>query len=132
MEELIPIGFVKNKFEKPTSPEEMKKHKSRIIIKDKFEKGLFKIEESNLLQMIFYLHLSQGYELKRERRYGGIRGVFASRSPHRPNPIGITTVKLLNKNKNELIITGLDAVNGTPVIDIKPYSKKMDEFPKNN
>jgi tRNA-Thr(GGU) m(6)t(6)A37 methyltransferase TsaA len=48
-------------------------------------------------------------------------GVFASRSPARPNPIGITTVKLLERRENVLKVTGMDAIDGTPVLDIKPY-----------
>ncbi len=48
-------------------------------------------------------------------------GLFASRSPHRPNPIGKTTARLLNREKNVLTVSGLDAIDGTPVIDIKPY-----------
>jgi tRNA (Thr-GGU) A37 N-methylase len=47
--------------------------------------------------------------------------VFASRSPYRPVPLGLTKVGLISVNKNELIVEGLDALNGTPVLDIKPY-----------
>jgi tRNA-Thr(GGU) m(6)t(6)A37 methyltransferase TsaA len=47
-------------------------------------------------------------------------GVFASRSPNRPNPIGVTKVKLLEVRGNILVVKGLDALNGTPVLDIKP------------
>lgn len=51
----------------------------------------------------------------------GKLGVFATRTPHRPNPIGLTLVKLEKIEKNELLISGVDMVNGTPIIDIKPY-----------
>jgi tRNA (adenine37-N6)-methyltransferase len=50
-----------------------------------------------------------------------LRGVFAVRSPRRPNPIGLTTVKLLHIEGNTLTVAGLDAWDGTPVLDIKPY-----------
>jgi tRNA-Thr(GGU) m(6)t(6)A37 methyltransferase TsaA len=48
-------------------------------------------------------------------------GVFATRSPARPNPIGLTTVRVLERSRNTLKVTGLDAIDGTPVLDIKPY-----------
>jgi tRNA-Thr(GGU) m(6)t(6)A37 methyltransferase TsaA len=48
------------------------------------------------------------------------RGVFALRSPHRPNPIGVTIVNLLAVERNVLRVSGLDAINGTPVLDLKP------------
>jgi tRNA-Thr(GGU) m(6)t(6)A37 methyltransferase TsaA len=53
-------------------------------------------------------------------------GVFATRSPARPNPIGIRAVKILNREGNTLDVLGLDALNGTPVLDLKPYSLKHD------
>lgn len=50
-----------------------------------------------------------------------LTGVFATRSPVRPNPVAITTVKLIRREENVLTVKGLDAINGTPVLDIKPY-----------
>lgn len=49
-------------------------------------------------------------------------GLFATRSPNRPNPIGVTVVKLLDRRGNILRVRGLDAINGTPILDIKPYT----------
>jgi tRNA-Thr(GGU) m(6)t(6)A37 methyltransferase TsaA len=57
------------------------------------------------------------------------RGVFATRSQHRPNPIGIGIVNFLEKKENRLIVSGLDALDGTPVLDIKPYISKLDCIP---
>ena len=48
-------------------------------------------------------------------------GVFATRSPHRPNPIGLTLVELVKRKRNILTVKGLDAINGTPILDLKPY-----------
>ncbi len=122
------IGTVKSEFKEPANPEKMRKSESLIVIKSEYEEGLYKIEDCQYLQVLFYLHLSDGYTLKGRRRMGKERGVFASRSPRRPNPIGITTVKLLNKDKNRLKVKGLDAIEGTPIIDLKPYSSMMDEI----
>ena len=122
------IGRVKSKFKESINPVEMKKHESTIIINPEYEEGLYAIEEGQYLQIIFYLHRSREFTLKGPRRHGKIRGLFASRSPNRPSPLGITTVKLIARNGNRLKIKGLDALDGTPVIDIKPYSSLMDEI----
>ncbi|MFW6389903.1 MAG: tRNA (N6-threonylcarbamoyladenosine(37)-N6)-methyltransferase TrmO [Halanaerobiales bacterium] len=121
------IGKVNNKFKQPAAPEKMRKYNSEIIVKKEYEKGLEGIEENNYLQVIFYFHLSENYKLYGKRRHGSKRGVFASRSPHRPGQVGVTTVKLITRNDNRLEVKGLDAIDGTPVIDIKPYTSTFDE-----
>lgn len=120
------IGEVKSSFSKAAVPKEMRKKVSEIVIKEEYLKGLEKLEESDYLVVIFAFHLAEGFDLIGKRRYGGERGVFASRSPRRPNPIGVTTVKLLAINENIIKVKGLDALNGTPVLDIKPYSVDID------
>ncbi|MCK4288375.1 MAG: tRNA (N6-threonylcarbamoyladenosine(37)-N6)-methyltransferase TrmO [Bacteroidales bacterium] len=124
------IGVVKSKFTEPTNPTEMKKHESTIIIKKEFIDGLFKIEDSEFIDVVFYFHKSQGYNLKTITFTGELKGVFASRSPRRPTSIGITTVNLLERKGNELKVTGLDAIDGTPVLDIKPCDNSV--FQANN
>ena len=57
------------------------------------------------------------------------RGVFATRSPHRPNPIGITPVELIRVEKRRLIVGEVDLIDGTPILDIKPYVPAIDAFP---
>jgi tRNA-Thr(GGU) m(6)t(6)A37 methyltransferase TsaA len=56
-------------------------------------------------------------------------GVFATRSPHRPNPIGIGIARLISRTESQLVVSGLDALDGTPVLDIKPYSPEIDCIP---
>ena len=125
--EINKIGEVKNKYKKPVGPEEMRKSKSIIEIKEEYVDGLDQIEESQYLQVIFYFHKSEGYDLIAKRRKGSKRGLFASRSPRRPSPVGVTTVELLKRDGNKLYVYGLDAIDGTPVIDIKPYAAFMDQ-----
>jgi len=129
-----PIGYVKNEFFESAESEKMRQKNSYIVIYPEFQEGLYGIEESNFLNVIFYFHKSVGYTLKGARRRGVIRGIFASRSPRRPVSLGLTLVKLLEKKGNKLKVKGLDAINGTPVLDIKPYVGKMDNptFPTNN
>jgi len=96
------------------------------IFKD-FEKGLTDIEDFSHLHLFYWLHLSDGYNLMVQTPWEEKKhGVFVTRSPHHPNPIGYSVVKLLKRKENILKIKGLDAIEGTPVIDIKPYIKKID------
>jgi tRNA-Thr(GGU) m(6)t(6)A37 methyltransferase TsaA len=80
--------------------------------------------------IIFWFHKSRTpAPLKVTPRHHGVDspiGVFASRSPDRPNPIGKSTVKLLKREGNILTVEGLDAIDGTPVLDIKPYVPNVD------
>ena len=123
---LTEIGTVRNDFEEPKGPDVMRDSESVIEVSPDYEEGLYEIESSDYLQILFYFHLADGYELVSPRRHGEERGVFASRSPHRPSSVGATVVELLERNGNELKVRGLDAVNGTPVIDIKPYAEPFD------
>ncbi len=127
MFKIDPIGFVESSFKESAPPEEMRKHQSTIVIKPELADGLYKIERNQYLQIIFYFDQSEGYNLKGPRYHGKERGVFASRSPRRPNPIGVTTVELIKVEGNKLTVDGLDALDGTPVIDIKPYADVMDK-----
>ena len=73
--------------------------------------------------IIFHFHLAEGYQLLQHPRGDESRpkrGVFALRSPFRPNAIGITEVEILDIRENVLTVRGLDAINGTPVLDMKP------------
>lgn len=120
MAEIKEIGIVHSKFSEPADPFVMQEEESRIEVFDEFSDGLFGIEENTHLQIIFHLHRSRKYRLRSEWYYGGERGVFACRSPHRPGAVGVTEVKLIERKGNTLIITGFDALDGTPVLDIKP------------
>ncbi len=114
-----PVGFVVNEFDEPVSHHEIKEHPSTIVIDVRFTEALLNIEACEYLDIVYYLHKSNGDHLSGPTHSGAIRGVFASRSPVRPNQIGITTVKLMERMDNKLVVKGLDAINGSPVIDIK-------------
>nr|AGF92818.1 formylmethanofuran dehydrogenase subunit E region [uncultured organism] len=126
------VGVVHSKFIEPEDPFEMREEESVIEVHPKYEEGLYKIEKNERLQIVFFFHKSDDYRLKGPRRNGDVRGLFASRSPNRPGKVGITTVKLLERKGNELRVEGLDAIEGTPVVDIKPYASPLDEGPKEN
>lgn len=118
-----PIGHVENEFDKPVRPDDMQYAESRIVLDPALTPGLTGLEAGQQIMVVFYFHLIEDYDLLQHRRGDPtepIRGVFALRSPSRPNPIGVTTVDLLGIEANILRVRGLDAINGTPVLDIKP------------
>lgn len=125
---IVKIAEVRNKYDKPVGPDKMENIISEIVVKEEFTDGLYKIEENKFIMVIFSFHLKEdeGYNLIGERRHGGMQGVFSSRSPRRPSSIGVTTVKLLSREDNVLKVEGLDAINGTPVLDIKPFAENYD------
>jgi tRNA-Thr(GGU) m(6)t(6)A37 methyltransferase TsaA len=126
--EMIPVGHVENDYLEPVYNEEVYNKISKIVLMKEFTDGLYRIEDFEKLYILFYFSKSKGYELIHRRRYDGeISGVFASRSPYRPNKIGLTVVKLLKVEGNVLHVKGLDAINGTPVLDIKPCIKETEE-----
>ena len=124
--DLTQIGTVQNDVLEPTDPDTIRNQESRIVIDEAFTDGLYRIEDNDYITILFYLHESGAYTLLGPRRYGVERGTFACRSPNRPSPIGSTTVKLLERTGCELRVSGLDAIDGTPVIDIKPYAPSLD------
>ena len=128
---LTPIGFVKNNITEPKR-EDWKTVTSEIIINEDLKEALSRIDEFSHIIVIYWMHKlppSQHSVIKvhpKGNQNLPLVGVFASRSPARPNPIGITTVKLMERQDNVLKVTGLDAIDGTPVLDIKPYIPDQD------
>ena len=125
--EIFPIGHVENDYLEPVYDEKVYQKVSKLILKEEFAEGLWRIEDFEKLQILFYFSKSEDCKLIQHRRIDGeLSGVFACRSPRRPNRIGVTLVDLLKVEGNVLLVKGLDAINGTPVIDIKPYIERLD------
>lgn len=100
---------------------------SKIEISKEYEGGLKDIEGFTHLHVFYWLHKSKGFSLLVTTPWDAIsHGLFTTRSPHRPNPIGHAVVELVEQKDNILSVRGLDAIEGTPIIDIKPYVKKLD------
>ncbi|MBS1251389.1 MAG: S-adenosyl-L-methionine-binding protein [Anaerolineales bacterium] len=118
-----PIGHVENEFDTPIAPDEIRVSESRIILDPGLVAGLTGLKPGRQIMVVFYFHLIESYDLLQHRRGDPTqpeRGVFTLRSPSRPNPVGVTTVDLLAIEENVLRVYDLDAINGTPVLDIKP------------
>ncbi|MFQ5722067.1 MAG: tRNA (N6-threonylcarbamoyladenosine(37)-N6)-methyltransferase TrmO [Candidatus Aminicenantales bacterium] len=90
-----------------------------------YEAGLKDVECFSHLIVIFLFHKCQGFKLQTVP-FGDdkMRGIFATRSPHRPNPIGLTTVKIIKRQGNIIKVAGVDMFEGTPILDLKPYTPK--------
>ena len=85
------------------------------------------IEGFSHLHIFYWLHESKSYSLSVNTPWdSGPHGLFGTRTPNRPNPLGYSVVELMGKSGNILSVKGLDAIEGTPVIDIKPYMSKID------
>lgn len=124
MMEVVPIGFVRNDAEEDTDFENLV---SEIEILPEYADGLYRIEENEEIDIIFLFDRSTFYKMMVHPHHDPSQpevGVFASRSPKRPNFLGLTRVKLLERRGNMLVVKGLDAFNGTPVIDIKPAHRR--------
>jgi tRNA (adenine37-N6)-methyltransferase len=121
-----PIGFVSSPYEDASQvPKGLgAKHEADGVLKilPEFEPGLTDIEGFSHLIVLWEFDRSQGFELlgmpPSDNRP---HGVFATRSPRRPNPIGMTTVELRRREGCELHVRGVDMLDGTPILDIKPY-----------
>jgi tRNA-Thr(GGU) m(6)t(6)A37 methyltransferase TsaA len=122
------IGFVHSPYKTTAdAPFQGNDKISKIEISKEYEGGLKDIEGFTHLHVLYWLHKSKGFSLLVTTPWDTIsHGLFTTRSPHRPNPIGHAVVELVEQKDNILSVRGLDAIDGTPVMDIKPYIKKLD------
>jgi tRNA-Thr(GGU) m(6)t(6)A37 methyltransferase TsaA len=121
---LKPIGIVRSEIKEPTR-QKAGDIISEIIISDDLKEALDNLDEFSHIIVLYWIHRSPHSAPKKVHPRGnpGMEpmGVFATRSPDRPNPIGKSTAKLLERCGNVLKVQGLDAIDGSPVLDIKPY-----------
>ena len=129
--ELKPIGIIHSPY-KNTEEAPYQGHTSedlsQIEVFEEFEEGLQGIEGFSHIIVIYWFHKSQAYHLLARTPWDdSLHGLFATRSPHRPCPLGLTAVELVARESNILKVKGLDAIDGTPLLDIKPYVPSIDE-----
>jgi tRNA-Thr(GGU) m(6)t(6)A37 methyltransferase TsaA len=132
---LEPIGIIhtpfKNKAEAPIQPRFSGGKKGTVEVFSRFEEGLADLDGFSHVILIYHLHLSEGYSL-RVKPYldDTLRGLFATRAPRRPNPLGLSVVRLEKIEKNILYVANVDMVDGSPLLDIKPYVPEFDKTEK--
>lgn len=108
----------------------MKPEISEIEVFSEYEQGLKDIETATHLIVLYWCHLAERDILEVDTPWDNKpHGVFATRSPNRPNPLAFCAVELLERKGCVLFVRGLDALDGTPLIDIKPYNPRNDSIP---
>lgn len=131
---LAPIGIIHSPHRElagmPVQPSGAKGIKGTVAIRDEYAAGLKDIGGFSRLILIYALHRANGYALEVVPFLDDKpHGIFATRSPKRPNAIGVSVVRLIAVNDNELAIEDVDILDGTPLLDIKPYVPAFDSFP---
>jgi tRNA-Thr(GGU) m(6)t(6)A37 methyltransferase TsaA len=129
--EFKPIGYVKSPYitTAPYQPVMSDYQDFQIVINPELADGLTKLSTFKYIYVLFYLHKNEPSDkLLVSPSWSDVKdiGVFATRSPNRPNPIGLSIVYIRSIENNIIHTTGLDVFDGTPVLDIKPYIQELD------
>lgn len=127
---MYPIGIIHSPFtEKDQTPIQSSRSQAigRVELYPEFADGLRDIEGLSHIYLLYVFHRSSGYSLQVKPFLDDQEhGIFTTRYPQRPNPIGISIVRLLSHQGNILAIEGVDVLDGTPLLDIKPYVPDFD------
>jgi tRNA (adenine37-N6)-methyltransferase len=133
MKEIIykPIGIIHSPFKNPKGtpiqPVAAKNTEGIVEVFSEYTEGLLDLTGFSHIILLFHCHLSSKLFLKVKPYMDNIEhGVFATRAPSRPNSIGLSIVNLIKIEKNLIYIKDIDIVDGTPLLDIKPYVEKFD------
>lgn len=129
-----PIGIIRTPFKSPVGvpiqPPAGKGIRGVVEVFPEYVEGLKDLEGFSHIILIYHFHLIKKSQLRVIPYMDSeIRGVFATRAPARPNPIGISIVKLVKIEGNKLHVEDIDIVDGTPLLDIKPYVPEFDHRP---
>ncbi|MBC8438945.1 MAG: tRNA (N6-threonylcarbamoyladenosine(37)-N6)-methyltransferase TrmO [Deltaproteobacteria bacterium] len=128
---ITPIGTIHTPFDDlegmPIQPSGAAQVQGTIVMDKEYEQGLNDLEGFSHIILLYHFHRSKGYNLMVKPFLDDHkRGLFSTRAPRRPNPIGLSIVRLIKRDGNKLNIEGIDVLNGTPLIDIKPYVPGFD------
>lgn len=118
-----PIGIVRCAIREPLRPEQMRGVEARLELKDRFTPAVAALETGQHLWVVTHLHRAAPW------RESDAAALFVRRSASRPNPVGVTLVRVVTSAASTITVIGLDAIDGTPVLDIKPYKEVYDTLP---
>ena len=126
-----PIGIIHSPFKEPKGtpiqPAAAKGIEGKVEVFPEYAEGLKDVEGFSHIILVCHFHLSKKPSLKvKPFMDDQMRGVFATRAPSRPNPIGISIVRLIKIEENILHVQDVDIIDGTPLLDIKPYVCEFD------
>jgi len=127
-----PIGIISTPYQRiedmPIQPSGASKVRGKLVLNPEFTAGIADLDGFSHVYLIYHFHQVHDYEMivtpfldKKPH------GVFATRAPKRPNPIGLSIVKLISIKENVLILDNVDMLDGTPILDIKPYVPAFDQ-----
>ncbi len=130
-----PIGYVHSPFKDtagmPIQPSRAKGITGRVEVLSEFQDGLADLDGFSHIILLYHLHKVSGYRLHVVPFLDtNPRGLFATRAPTRPNPVGLSVLQLLGIEECTLAVSDLDILDGTPVLDIKPYVPDFDQRPE--
>jgi len=128
-----PIGVIHSEHvvpeKTPIQPVYARGCRGEVEIYPEFEEGLSDVEGFSHLYLVYHLHRAESAQLVvKPFLQDMMRGIFATRAPRRPNAIGLSIVELVRREGNVLYLDGVDILDGTPLLDIKPYTAKFDFF----
>ena len=133
---VTPIGVIRTPFsDRASAPRQAVLAEAapgviELVNDGRYEHALEDLETFRFIWVLFWFHLNESWSAKvRPPRSEKRRGLFATRSPYRPNPIGMSVVELVRIEGLVLYVRGVDMIDGTPVLDIKPYVPYTDSFP---
>ncbi|GLI33634.1 tRNA (N6-threonylcarbamoyladenosine(37)-N6)-methyltransferase TrmO [Desulforhabdus amnigena] len=126
-----PIGIIRSPFNSvkgtPIQPAAASGIPGTIELDEKYRAGLRDIEGFSHLILLYHFHLSESYDLLVKPFLDNqLHGLFSTRAPRRPNPIGLSVVRLMGVEGNLLHVMDVDIVDGTPLLDVKPYVMEFD------
>jgi tRNA-Thr(GGU) m(6)t(6)A37 methyltransferase TsaA len=126
-----PIGIIHSPFKEPVGvpiQAAVSEVRGTVEVLSEYGEGLRDIDGFSHIMLIYHFHLSGDYSLSvRPYMDDSTHGLFCTRAPSRPNPIGVSVVRLEGVEGTVLEVSGLDVVDGTPLLDIKPYIPSMDD-----
>jgi len=132
MNEMKPIGTVKTDVKEIPRHWTVSKAEGKLVIKKEYEKGLNDITAGQRIVVLFLFHkspsFSRQYLMQKPPRQEKQKGVFSICSPIRPNPLGLSVLEVLKVDKNIIDVRGIDMLDGTPIMDIKPYIESTGEI----
>ena len=127
-----PIGTIHTPFPEPTGtpiqPSRGRGVRGTVEVFSDYVDGLADLDGFSHLVLLYHLHRVAGYELRVVPYLDTVaRGLFATRAPRRPNPIGLSVVRLVSIDGGLMVIEDVDILDGTPLLDIKPFVREFDE-----
>jgi len=132
MFQVKPIGIIHSLYKTEAEcPPQGKSGQAEIEIFKQYEDGLKDIEGFSHVHLFYWLHKSNHFTLSVKTPWDSVpHGLFTTRTPNRPNPVGYSAIEIVSRKGNTIMVKGMDAMDGTPVFDIKPYIPSLDAKPQ--